>query len=93
MKICFQLLSAISQLSPLQRFFKKTAAFVLKSVAKHSPELAKSVVNAGALDSLVACLLEFEPSVKESAAWALGYIARHTPGRDSLSFCKRDEVC
>ena len=24
------------------------------------------------------CLEEFDPSVKESSAWALGYIARHT---------------
>ncbi len=62
----------------LQRFYKKTAAFVLKAVAKHSPALAKTVVDtAGSLDALVGCLSEFEPSVKEAAAWALGYIARH----------------
>lgn len=52
---------------------------MLKSVAKHSPELAQSVVDANALDALVGCLTEFEPSVREAAAWALGYIARHTP--------------
>jgi 3-methyladenine DNA glycosylase AlkD len=52
---------------------------VLKAVAKHSPELALSVVEAGSLDALVGCLSEFEPSVKEAAAWALGYIAKHTP--------------
>ena len=28
--------------------------------------------------SEVNCLEEFDPSVKEAAAWALGYIARHT---------------
>jgi hypothetical protein len=28
--------------------------------------------------ALVMCLEEFDPSVKESAAWALGYIATHT---------------
>lgn len=26
------------------------------------------------------CLEEFDPSVKEAAAWALGYIASHTGG-------------
>ena len=26
------------------------------------------------------CLEEFDPGVKESAAWALGYIARHNTG-------------
>ena len=62
----------------LQRFYKKAAAFVLRSVAKHSPELAQAVVDSGALEALVLCLEEFDPSVKESAAWALGYIASHT---------------
>ena len=61
-----------------QRFYKKAAAFVLRSVAKHSPELAQAVVDSGALEALVMCLEEFDPSVKESAAWALGYIATHT---------------
>ena len=63
----------------MQRFYKKTASFVLKAVAKHSPELAQAVVDSGALGALVACLSEFEPSVKESAAWALGYVSQHSP--------------
>ncbi len=64
----------------MQRFYKKAASFVLRAVAKHSPELAQSVVECGALDALVICLEEFDPGVKESAAWALGYIARHNGG-------------
>ena len=36
----------------LQRFYKKAACFVLRAVAKHSPELAKSVVESGALEPL-----------------------------------------
>ena len=40
----------------------------------------QSVVDCGALDALVICLEEFDPGVKESAAWALGYIARHNGG-------------
>ena len=47
-------------------------------MAKHSPHLAKAVVNSGALDALVTCLEEFDPSVKEAAAWALACIAKHT---------------
>ena len=47
-------------------------------MAKHSPQLAQSVVDCGALDALVICLEEFDPGVKEAAAWALGYIARHS---------------
>ena len=37
----------------------------------------QAVVESGALDALVGCLEEFDPGVKEAAAWALGYIARH----------------
>ena len=71
-------LSLSLSLSPSQHFYKKAAAFVLCAVAKHSPELAPSVVDSGALDALVICLEEFDPGVKESTAWVLGYnIARH----------------
>ena len=35
------------------------------------------MVDCGALEALVSCLEEFDPGVKEAAAWALGYIARH----------------
>ena len=62
------------------RYYKKAAAFVLRTVAKHSPQLAQAVVDSGAVAALVACLEEFDPGVKEAAAWALGYIARHNTG-------------
>lgn len=38
-------------------------------------------MDCGALDALVICLEEFDPGVKEAAAWALGYIARHNAGQ------------
>ena len=38
----------------------------------------QAVVDCGALDSLVSCLEEFDPGVRESAAWALGYVAGHS---------------
>ncbi|ETO03258.1 hypothetical protein RFI_34152 [Reticulomyxa filosa] len=63
-----------------QRYHKKAAAFVTRSVAKHTPELAQKVVDAGALEPLVKCLSEFEPSVKEGAVWALTCVARHNSG-------------
>ena len=43
----------------------------------HPATKPQAVVDSGALDSLVACLEEFDPGVKESAAWAMGYIAGH----------------
>ncbi len=39
----------------------------------------QAVVDCGALESLVTCLEEYDPSVKEGAAWVLGYIAGHSP--------------
>lgn len=60
-----------------QKFYKKAALFVLRAIAKHSPELALIVVDNGGLETIVQCLEDFDPEVKEAAAWALGYIARH----------------
>ena len=67
----------IYSLQKPNRFFKKAACYVFKSVAKHSPELAEDIVKCGALEPLVQCLDEFDPSVKEAAAWALGFISKH----------------
>lgn len=50
---------------------------MLRSLAKHSSALSKAIISSGALDSLVICVEEFDPGVKESAAWALSYIAKY----------------
>ena len=47
---------------------REAAAFVLRAVSKHSPQLAQAVVDSGALEALVSCLEEFDPSVKEALA-------------------------
>ncbi len=72
-----------------QRFYKKAAANVLPAVAKHSPELAQSEVDSRALDALDKYMEEFDTGVKESAAWALGYIARHNAGWHELCYSYR----
>ncbi|KAJ3189122.1 Sperm-associated antigen 6 [Gaertneriomyces sp. JEL0708] len=59
------------------RYTKKSFTFILRSIARHSATLAQAVVSAGALPPLLSCLEEFDPGVREGAAWALGYIARH----------------
>lgn len=56
------------------RFYKKAAAFVLRAVAKHSPDLAQAVVDSGALDALVPCLEVRYATV----AWALLCSTRHS---------------
>lgn len=35
------------------------------------------VVNNNGLQMIIECLEDFDSGVKEAAAWALGYIARH----------------
>ncbi|KAK2962273.1 putative axoneme central apparatus [Blattamonas nauphoetae] len=67
----------VTSLKEQNKFFKKSAAFIIRSVVKHNSNLAQSVYEAGALDALVLCLQEFDPGCKESALFALGYIARH----------------
>lgn len=74
----------------VQRFYKKAAAFVLRAVAKHSPELSQAVVACGGVDALVLCLEEFDPGVKEAAAWALGFIARHNAREKDALPCSCD---
>ncbi len=49
----------------------------MRAVARHSPNLAHAVVNSNALEALVSCLEEFDPAVREAAAWALAHIAKH----------------
>ncbi|KAG5305849.1 SPAG6 protein, partial [Pseudoatta argentina] len=61
----------------LQKFYKKAALFILRAIAKHSPELALIVIHSDGLQTIVKCLEDFDPGIKEAAAWALGYIARH----------------
>uniref|UniRef100_H2V6M0 Sperm associated antigen 6 n=2 Tax=Takifugu rubripes TaxID=31033 RepID=H2V6M0_TAKRU len=67
-----------SHMGEQNRFYKKTAAFVLRAVAKHSAELAQAVVSCGAVAPLVLCMEELDIGVKEAAAWALSCIARHS---------------
>ena len=69
----------------LQRFYKKTAAFVMRAVAKHSPELSQAVVSCGGVGSLVLCLEELDPGVKEAGTWALSCIARHNESKGIAS--------
>lgn len=59
------------------RNFKKAAAFLFRSVVKHTPPLAQAVVDAGALDVLVPALEEMDASVKEAIAWTIDYISVH----------------
>jgi hypothetical protein len=47
-------------------------------VAKHTAGLAEKVAESGAIEPLVECLSQFDPSVKEAAASALANIAKHS---------------
>lgn len=67
----------IDSLSRQNRFYKRAASYVLKSVAQHSEHLARCVMDAGGVEPLVQCLEEFDPNVKEGAAFALSQVAKY----------------
>lgn len=58
---------------------KEGGAWALGYIARHTPELAQSVVDAGAVPLLVACIQEPDINVKRIAASALSDICKHTP--------------
>lgn len=49
----------------------------MRALVKHTPEMALTVVTEGGLEAMTLCLEDFNPGVKEAAAWAVGYISRH----------------
>eukprot|EP00958_Prasinococcus_capsulatus_P018147 scaffold2090_cov225-Prasinococcus_capsulatus_cf.AAC.49 len=57
---------------------KESAAWALGYIARHSADLARQVVEAGALPLLVLCVQEPELSLKRIAASALADVAKHS---------------
>jgi len=55
---------------------RKAGAFAMRSVSKHSSELAHSVLKVGT-DSLKLCLNDVNMQVKEEGVWACDYVAKH----------------
>lgn len=68
----------VHSISEQNRVFKKCAAYVLRSVSKHSEAHASAVVENEGLHALNLALNEYDPSVKEASCWALSYIAKHS---------------
>jgi len=67
----------IHSMAEQNRLFKKCAAFLLRSVAKHTPNLAQNIVDHGGLEALRNTLEDNDPGVKEAGCWALSFIAKH----------------
>ncbi|CDJ28390.1 armadillo/beta-catenin-like repeat protein, putative [Eimeria mitis] len=51
----------VASVAEQNRFYRRSAAFVMRSIAKHSAELAQAVVDSGALAALSQCLEAFDP--------------------------------
>ena len=62
----------------LQKYYKKASMMLIKSVSRQSEGLSKQVVESGGLEAIVTCLEDFDPGVKESAAFAVAAISSHT---------------
>merc|ERR1711918_270315 len=56
-------------------FVRKNAATCIREVAKHTPELAKLIVNAGGAAALVDYVSEVQGNAKLPGIMAIGYIA------------------
>ena len=65
-------------LAEKSRFYKKSAAFCVRAVSRHSADLALAAVESGAVDPLVSCLEDFDSAVRQGAASALGCIGSHS---------------
>lgn len=63
---------------------KKIGAFALRSIAKHSTELAQAVFDAKGMDGLYQCLGNDDSSVREMAASALAELAKYTAEQAQL---------
>lgn len=69
----------VSLLSQENKYLRKAAVLVFRSVAKHSASLAQVVVDSKALESLVECMKESsDHPLQESAIWAIGHVAKHS---------------
>ena len=58
---------------------KEAAAWALGYIARHTKELAQTVVDAGAVPLLVLCFQEPEITLKRISASALSDICKHNP--------------
>ena len=59
---------------------RKAGANTLRSVAKHSAELATCAAESGAIDVLVMLLEDFDAGVREAAVAAIASICSHGAG-------------
>ena len=70
----------VNGLHSQDKHYIRNSSFVIRTIGRHSPELAQECVKAGALEPLVQTFTEAPyntPDVRESAANALGTIASH----------------
>lgn len=63
---------------------KKIGAYALRSIAKHSMELAEVVLKAKGLEALKLCLDNDDTSVREIAASALSQLAKFNPDQAQM---------
>lgn len=68
-----------AQLKEFDPSVKEAAAWALGYIARHTKELAQTVVDAGAVPLLVLCFQEPELTLKRIAASALSDICKHSP--------------
>ncbi|XP_023226123.1 sperm-associated antigen 6-like [Centruroides sculpturatus] len=61
-----------------EQLYKSSAAFVLRSIAKHNKTLAEAIIEKDGLEAIKVCIKESDPLIKESAIWTIANIAKHS---------------
>ena len=67
----------VKLLSESGSYEKKVGAFALRSVAKHSADLAQAVFDTKGVEGLIICLMDDDTSVKEMAVCTLAQLAKY----------------
>lgn len=67
-----------SDMDSRNKYYRRSAMFVLRAVCKFNEDTSSdALLTAGGIEALMNCLCDPDPEVKEAAAWAAGYAARH----------------
>ena len=65
-------------LKDTDEYVKKNCATLIREVAKHTPELAQLLVNAGGVAAIVDFIGENKGNIKLPGVMMLGYVGAHT---------------
>ena len=70
--------AVLTCLKDTDEYVRKNVATLIREIAKHTPELAQLIVNAGGVAAVVDYVGESEGNVRLPGVMMLGYVAAHS---------------